>query len=640
MRKADPGPTVIQNRASRSRGLFVFLALALLLAPVLAMGQGAVRQSGTATVGHGMCSAGNGVITDCGVAVPGPTGPYLPLTGGATTGTITGPSFPILQAASYGVVANTGATQDVALYNAMTACTAAGGALQLPHGVITLTGAGSLSMLLKNCALIGTGGYGVSAAGTLAGTTINLTSTTVNPFICDMGWSITGINFYWPNQTSGTTVYPPLISDGNAHNCAHASITNTVIINAYDGLKQGSSTSWGDIVISNSTWFAVHDMLSLNYTGDSFALVNVRMSPGPWGNLCSGSASCASTFTGAYNTAAANNSIIHATHSTLNAFGVTITWVGSETFAWRNGILIDANAGFVNSIVDVAFDGMGTLIDASASNANYNVGNQFRGSMTQCGIVANGIASGNTPCFTMGASSVLTLNDFFSGGSRGSFIISAGSNIILRNTDVAAIGVAADGGEYYGVHVTANTGGTSVELQNSSFLGINASTHVHGLLVDVAIPRLVVQNSNFLYLNDLISITPSTTTIITGNWSDVTVSSTPFTFAGTGGIIWNDNKFDKPPLATATACGVGCTIQGTLRGVITTGTGGVTSATLTLPFRPYATGGFAPYGFCQVSTGGGFVLAVYPSGTAKQWTIAFANQTVAQYLFFDCGPQG
>jgi hypothetical protein len=86
------------------------------------------------------------------------------------------------------------------------------------------------------------------------GTTILLTSTTVPPFILETGWRISGINFYWPNQTTGTVPYPPLFSDGGvSHGFSHGAIDNIVIINAYDAMTTTPGGGSGDVKISNST---------------------------------------------------------------------------------------------------------------------------------------------------------------------------------------------------------------------------------------------------------------------------------------------------------------------------------------------------------------------------------------------------
>ena len=89
--------------------------------------------------------------------------------------------------------------------------------------------------------------------------------------------------------------------------CGHITIDNVVVVNAYDWIKQGGR-GYGDWKFSNITALGcVHDLLSLNNTGDSFAIVNIRLTPGPWLNICEGQP-CNSTVKAALDAASLNNS--------------------------------------------------------------------------------------------------------------------------------------------------------------------------------------------------------------------------------------------------------------------------------------------------------------------------------------------
>jgi hypothetical protein len=125
-------------------------------------------------------------------------------------------------------------SDDVALAKAAEACGAAGSRLVLPAGRILLTGAATI--VLKHCAMVGAGTPAGDNTGDY-GTTILLTSETVPPFRLETGFQISGINFYWPNQKTGKTPYPPLFSDGGKEKgFNHGVIDNIVIVNAYDGM--------------------------------------------------------------------------------------------------------------------------------------------------------------------------------------------------------------------------------------------------------------------------------------------------------------------------------------------------------------------------------------------------------------------
>jgi hypothetical protein len=247
-------------------------------------------------------------------------------------------------------------SDDVALAKAAAACDAAGTRLVLPAGKILLTGAATV--VLNHCAVQGVGAPAGDNSGNY-GTTILLTSETVPPFQLETGWKISGINFYWPNQTTGRTPYPPLFSDGGkGKGFNHGVINNIVIVNAYDGLTTTPGGGSGDVKISNSTMWAYHHLFNLTNTGDSWALSNNRFTPGPLLNICSFAAACEA----AINDANHVNALFHITA------GGTVTLVvhSTETFSWRYGILIDSGALLGASIFEVAWDGMGTLIDSSS----------------------------------------------------------------------------------------------------------------------------------------------------------------------------------------------------------------------------------------------------------------------------------
>jgi len=432
-------------------------------------------------------------------------------------------------------------SDDVALATAAAACNAAGTKLVLPAGQILLTGAATIT--LDHCAMVGVGAPAGDSSGNY-GTTILLTSETVPPFKLETSWQISGINFYWPNQTNGTTPYPPLFSDGGkGKGFNHGVINNIVIINAYDGITTTPGGGSGDVKISNSTMWAYHHLLNLTNTGDSWALTNNRFTPGPLLTICSFSAACEA----AINKANHVNAIFHITA------GGTVTLVvnNSETFSWRYGILIDSGALLGGSIFDVAWDGMGTLIDSS-SGGIYAIQNNFTGSMSECGIAVFGGASptGHTPCFNLGVGSGLFIYDFRTDGSLGSWLLGAGNNTVkIDHVDIASIGGANDGRDYHVVAFSAPT--NSLVVRNSSFGGLSSSSHVHGINIGTnTMGSTIVQNSVFNFLNDSIVGTTNNRVMLTGNTSFNTNSSgKSVDLRGTGQMVYVGNFWDVAPTA-------------------------------------------------------------------------------------------
>lgn len=432
-------------------------------------------------------------------------------------------------------------SDDEALARAAERCDAAGGRLVLPAGKILLTGAATI--VLNHCAMVGAGAPAGDKTGEY-GTTILLTSETVPPFRLETGWRISGINFYWPKQTSGATPYPPLFSDGGkGHGFDHGVIDNIVIVNAYDGMTTTPGGGSGDVKISNSTMWAYHYLFNLTNTGDSWALSNNRFTPGPLLNTCAFSVECEA----AINEANHVNAIFHVTAGG----GVTLVVNSTETFSWRYGILIDSGALLGGSIFDVAWDGMGTLIDSS-SGGLYAFQNNFTGSMSECGIAVYGGKSpaGNTPCFNLGSGSGLFLHDFRTDGSVGSWLLGAGGNTVeINNVSVAAIGGANDGQDYYMVRFAAPTNGLVV--RNSQFGGHSSDSHVHGIDIGTnTMGDTIVQNCVFNFENDAIAGTTNNRVILTG---DTSFNTNPLgrsvDLRGTGTMVYVGNFWDVPPAA-------------------------------------------------------------------------------------------
>jgi hypothetical protein len=431
-------------------------------------------------------------------------------------------------------------SDDVALAKAAAACDAAGTRLVLPAGKILLTGAATV--VLNHCAMMGVGAPAGDNTGDY-GTTILLSSETVPPFRLETGWQICGINFYWPNQTSGRTPYPPLFSDGgSSKGFNHGVINNIVIVNAYDGMTTTPGGVSGDVKISNSTMWAYHHLFNLTNTGDSWAFSNNRFTPGPLLNICSFSAACEA----AINEANHVNALFH-----IMAGGtVTLVVHSTETFSWRYGILIDSGALLGGSIFDVAWDGIGTLID-SGSGGIYAFQNNFTGSMSRCNVVVfGGTPTEATPCFNLGVGSGLFIYDFRTDGSLGNWLLGAGNNTVeMNNVDIGSIGGVNDGRNFYIVRFSAPT--NSLVIRNSQLRGLPSNSHIHGINIGTNTMGItIIQNCIFNFLNDSIIGITNNRVVVTGNTSFNTNSSgKSVDLRGAGSMVYVGNYWDVPPTA-------------------------------------------------------------------------------------------
>lgn len=597
--------------------MWKFLAAMLLCGTAYAQNP-PVYQSGVVTPTHSACWVTNGVVKDCGpptlVPIPFPSG-----------------TLPILSATAFGVKADGVTPDDVALQSAVNACALIGAQLVLPPGRILLAGLATIN--LRSCALFGSGVVAGMTTTPSLGTTILLTSTTTKPFTCGSSWRMSSMNFYWPNQTTGTTVYPSLISDDGSAQCSHVTLDNLVVVNAYDWVTQGTP-GYGDWKFHNISGYAVHDFLRLNNTGDSFAFSLMRLTPGAWLTICGGATSCASSVKAAIDAGSLHNSVLHV----ASGPAVTVVMGDMETEAWRWGVLIDSGGALSGSIIDAAWDGTGTLIDAS-SGGHYNPGNIFRGSNTICShaIFNGGPDQGNTPCFTMGANSNLDLNGFFVASPRGDFVDLSGGTLTIRNSTISNVGSRLDGTDYYLVKLTGSSTAI-INVQNNTLAGNVGDTHTHGIFTSTNIPLVMtIQGNNFIYFNDEVDIQSASNqpTSIQNNVSQNTAGSSSLTIRGNNQVMYNGNLWDKPPTASIGACGSGPAIHGAVGGFFTTGTGGVTSCAVTLPWVPYGLGA----GSCVAMVSGTTTVNGGPAGTPPVWTFRFSAATDGANVFYNCQGQ-
>ncbi len=552
--------------------------------------------------------------------------------GGPVSGGLTAPTFraidrtdvPVLagmlDGISYGITADGVTSDDAALLAALAACSSSGGkTLWLPQGRILLTGvAGPIPF--KNCNMVG---QGVANTDTInRGTTFLLTSTTVAPFTIGSNVGIRGLNFWWPNQINGTTVFPALFSDDGTNHVSQLYMDDVVVINAYDFVKLTTGVSQGPFDISNAYFYCVHDCFTLSNTGDSWRMTNIHFTPGPWLNTC---AFCGAVIT-AVNAADQHNSMFHITGDGTGQATVFVS--NSSAFAWRYGFLLDTNAALFSDI-QIAMDGVSTYLDTSSGGlAN---GSTFRGSgSTSSQIVYGGSPTGNHTAFNLGANGDVTLDGFISNGGRGTFIHTLGSNVIIHNS-TANFGSAADGGDYY---CFQNGGVGRLDIYGLSCFG-QASTKTHGFYSHTAAP-ITVSGSLFLNVNEALDIvtTGNLYTQISGNTSASTVGTDSVIMSGTGQVGYSSNNFDKPPHGTVSACATSPSVTGAMSGLIQVGTGGpVSSCTLTLPWVPVGTNGV-----CSALSSIGALSVGGLAGTPPAWTFTettAADITGAQ-IFFNC----
>lgn len=533
-----------------------------------------------------------------------------------------GPMF----AAAYGVKADGATSDDAALKLALDDCGTRGAEIILPPGRITLTGAGAAPITLQNCHISGAGvPAGTFGAAPSYGTTVLLTSTTVKPFIAGNNWSMSGINFYWPNQTDGVTVYPPLLSCDV--NCIHWSFRDNVVVNAYDFFADALNAGIGSFFIVHNWMYAVHDLIRSAGQGDSFHFSENQLTSGNWNRLTN------NTNKAALNAASLVNTVFHLTNNT--GFAWNLNGAGNVHFNWRYGFKLDATALIGLSTYSATWDAVQTIVDTS-SGGTWAFGNTLKGVGGCGGIdVVTGLTRGNAPCFNLGPNGAIDLEHH--SGANGTFIKTTGTSVRLFNSGLSQTGTIGDGGSYYAVDIAGNSGGLVVEVGNTLLQGHPATATLHGIGSSNAstASRLTVTNVEFDFFQDPINVIAAPTTKIDGNWSVGTNGSVAIALTGTSPVQYGLNTWDKPPLATMGACGTSPASHGGMSGFFTTGTGGTTSCVVTLPWVPLGLGG----GACTAMTVNATTVSGSPSGSPPTWTFGFSAAYNGGNVFYNCPGQ-
>jgi hypothetical protein len=527
-----------------------------------------------------------------------------------------------IYAIAYGVKADGVTSDDAAMKAAFDDCATKGATLYLPFGEIKMTGvAGPIT--LQNCHVEGTGVIAGETALATHGTMLLLTSTTIKPFIAGSNWAWSGTNFFWPNQTTGSVVYPPLFNIQAGSGGCKWRFFHNVVVNAYDFLDDTPGTGYceGEWNIHDNILYVMHYGISSAGQGDTIFVNNNQFSPGAWFNVDPVNSPSA------WLVARANNWMFHVKGGT--AFAWNIIAKSNAFFSWRGAFLLDATATVGISDVNMTTDFVSTLIDTS-SGGTWATGNTF--SVTgNCQYFGTGHAP---PCFNLGLGSIVEVRDsvFVAAGSA---FETAGSNVTLQSSNITGIGAQNDGTEYYGVHYTGGSGGEQIIIQDSTIQGnlLSNKAHVHGITTDVAPSRLVIQNNRMNFLNEVIDIQTAATTIITGNWAVGTNGASSVLISGTGGVQYANNDFDKGPNATLANCGGATVAQGAFSGFFTVGpTNPTTTCDMTFPFNLLGAGG----GACQFGPSSNTNLWANVSGAPATWAIRSSADIHSQNVFFNC----
>ncbi len=179
---------------------------------------------------------------------------YLPAGTGAVATTVQTKLRESVSVLDFGAVGDGVADDTTAIVNAITAAQAAYKSVYFPGGKYRVTTGG---INIAGVALIGAGVPEFGNTYNDNSSVILLDSTTVTPFILGLGWNISGLTFFYPNQ-DGTAVtpivYPPLFTGTYV---AGGIMNNVTVLNAYQVFKFTSGTAIGDFRLDQCRMYGI-----------------------------------------------------------------------------------------------------------------------------------------------------------------------------------------------------------------------------------------------------------------------------------------------------------------------------------------------------------------------------------------------
>ena len=179
---------------------------------------------------------------------------YLPAGTSAVSTTVQTKLRESVSVQDFGAVGNGVADDTAAIQAAITSAQSNGGVVFFPRGQYRVT-TGNISV--SGITLEGCGTPEFASGYDNNSSVILLDSTTTTPFVLGLGWNISGLTFFYPNQ-DGTTVtpivYPPLFTGTYV---GGAVMNNVTVVNAYQVFKFTSGIAIGDFRLDQCRMYGI-----------------------------------------------------------------------------------------------------------------------------------------------------------------------------------------------------------------------------------------------------------------------------------------------------------------------------------------------------------------------------------------------
>lgn len=179
---------------------------------------------------------------------------YLPAGTGAVARTVQTKLRESVSVTDFGADSTGVADSTTAIVNAIAAAKTSGGIVFFPRGKYRVT-TGNINISGITLAGCGTPEFGNTYDDDSS--VILLDSTTTTPFVLGLGWNISGLTFFYPNQdgTAATPiVYPPLFTGTYV---AGGIMNNVTVVNAYQVFKFTNGVAIGDFRLDQCRMYGI-----------------------------------------------------------------------------------------------------------------------------------------------------------------------------------------------------------------------------------------------------------------------------------------------------------------------------------------------------------------------------------------------
>lgn len=151
--------------------------------------------------------------------------------------------------------------------------------------------AGGAQVLLNGVGLVGDGIRDRAYPYGTVGSQIWITDTARSPFLAQSGWSLSGLNFFWPGQTEAAyaangnapIAYPALLAAKAGSGVTHFDFTNNTVLNAFDFIDTGGETFGAGTFFKNNI-YAVRRIFTVRKMPEVVFIDQNLLTPGAYEN--------------------------------------------------------------------------------------------------------------------------------------------------------------------------------------------------------------------------------------------------------------------------------------------------------------------------------------------------------------------